>query len=259
MVKKNIKLTLCYDGSSFYGWQKADSLPSIEKELEKALFTILQVPVNLQAASRTDAGVHATGQIASFFLDHLKMPLEKLQASLNKLLPSAIQVLDIEEMPSSFHPTLDNTGKKYLYQITTSAFLHPFKRHTHWHYPKSLDLALMQKAASYLIGEKDFTSLTNFRKPPHKDTVCYLKQVEVRQENEDFLITVIGDHFLYKMVRNIAGLLCYAGCKKISPEEIPHLLESKTRENITMTAPSHGLFLEKVFFPSFKKENQLGF
>ncbi|PCI92981.1 tRNA pseudouridine(38-40) synthase TruA [Candidatus Aerophobetes bacterium] len=244
---KNIKLTLCYDGTHFHGWQKT-FYPSIEEELAKALLTALQQRVKLQAASRTDAGVHAEGQIVNFILEENSVDLHKLQYSLNQLLPSSILVKEIEIAEDSFHPTTDATGKEYEYRLTTSKYLDPFKRNSHWHFPKKLDLDLMNDAAKLLIGKKDFKALTNFKIEPYTDTIRTLYRIEIREDKDDFLITILGDHFLYKMARNIAGLICYVGAGKIPLEDVENVLAQKLRKNAGMTAPAKGLTLKKIYY-----------
>ncbi|MCH9630920.1 MAG: tRNA pseudouridine synthase A [Chlamydiia bacterium] len=248
---RNIKLTLSYDGTEFHGWQKT-SYPSIEEELEKALFTALQKRVKLQAASRTDAGVHAEGQIVNFILESDNLDLGKLQYSLNQLLPSAILVKEIEVAEELFHPTTDASQKKYEYHITTSRYLDPFKRNSHWHFPKKLNLSLMKEAAKQLIGEKDFKALTNFKLEPYTDTIRTLHSIEINKDENDYLISILGDHFLYKMVRNIVGLICYVGAGKIPLQDVEHILEHKLRKNAGMTAPAKGLTLKKIYYHNAK-------
>ncbi len=137
----NIKLLIAYLGTSYLGWQKTPMGPSIEEALEKALSIVLQEEKKLQAASRTDAGVHAQGQVVNFTLSSFK-DLKRLKASLNGCLPKDIVVLSAQEMPESFHPTLDAIKKEYIYEICNSTVQLPFHRNTSWHFPYPLKLRL---------------------------------------------------------------------------------------------------------------------
>ena len=165
---RNIVLTIAYDGTRYFGWQKTKDGPSIEEELEHAVQKIVQHPTALQGASRTDRGVHANGQVVNF-LCAKDVELYALQYSINALLPDDIRVLAIDEKALSFHPTLDASSKIYYYNIATAKVLHPLLRFTHWHYPCTPDIVSMEKAARALIGKKDFSSLRNDRKGLKKE------------------------------------------------------------------------------------------
>src|SRR3569832_1557498 len=155
---KNIKLVLAYDGTAYLGWQKTEMGPSIEEELLKVLEQILQHPVKLQAASRTDAGVHAEGQVVNFFTEK---NTDRLLRGCNGLLPEDIRVLKVEEMPDRFHPTLGATGKEYHYSVCLGPTQLPFQRKFSWHFVKPVDVQKMREAAQFLIGRHDFSALTN--------------------------------------------------------------------------------------------------
>jgi tRNA pseudouridine38-40 synthase len=248
MMKYNIKLQVAYDGSRYYGWQNTKQGPSIEGELERSLHTILQHPVILQAASRTDAGVHAEGQVVNFFTEQDPLDLERLFISLNQLLPDDIRVYDVQYAPLSFHPTLDSTSKEYHYHINTEPCLSPFQRAFTWHLPKKLDLSLMREAAALLIGMHDFQGLTNVRKPPHQDTIREIFSLDIAADERRLCVQIKGNHFLYKMVRNIVGTLCYIGCHKLGCEDLLQALKLKTRSLAGMTAPACGLVLKKIYY-----------
>ena len=249
-MRRNLLFHLCYDGTCYYGWQKTQQGPSIEETLEKALSTILQHPIVLQAASRTDAGVHADNQIVNCYTDKTSLNLTRLHTSLNQLLPQDIRVTSVTYADDSFHPSLDSTSKEYLYTITTERWESPFKRHFAWHFPQNLDLVLMQEASKLLIGRHDFQAFTNARQPPHKTTVREIFSIDITQNGSDFYIHMTGDHFLYKMARNLAGTLCYIGCNKIPLNHLPQILNNKKRTDSGVTAPAHGLILKKVHYPS---------
>lgn len=247
----NIKLTLSYDGTDYHGWQKTSSLASIEEELTKALSIVLQKSPKLQAASRTDAGVHAKEQVVNFFIEE-KIDFGKVQFSLNQLLPSSICVTSISKEDEDFHPTLSSVAKEYEYLLTTQKYLDPFKRNSHWHYPKDLDLDLMKQAAKKLIGKKDFKALTNFKLEPYDDTIRTLYSINIEKRGADYLMRFIGDHFLYKMARNLAGLLAYVGARKIELSSVDEILEKKLRRLSGITAPAKGLTLKKIYYDTKK-------
>lgn len=246
----NIKLIIAYRGTHFSGWQKTGSsaTPSIEETLESALAQILRHKIKLQAASRTDAGVHAEGQAVNFFLQ-APLPLPTLVRSLNGVLPDGIRVHCASEMPFDFHPTLDCKKKEYHYHICNAPFQLPFYKETSWHFIKPLDLEKMEEAASALLGTHDFSSFCNERSLWDRNPICTLESITITSLPHNRLkIAVIGDHFLYKMVRNIAGTLAYCGCGKLSPEEIPAILASKSRARNGVTAPACGLTLKQLFY-----------
>jgi tRNA pseudouridine38-40 synthase len=247
-MKQNIKLHLSYDGSHYYGWQKNSDGPSIEESLEQALVKILQHPITLQAASRTDAGVHAEDQVVNFYTEKYPLNLSRLHTSLNQILPKDIKVNTLSVIHDSFHPTLDSLAKEYHYHITMHPWLSPFKRYFFWHFPKKLDLEKMKQAAELLIGKHDFKAFTNFRKPPHQDTVREIFSIDFIQDKEDLCIQIKGDNFLYKMVRTIVGTLCYIGCHKIALQEVPDILLGRKRTNAGVTAPASGLVLKKIYY-----------
>lgn len=242
---RNICLTIAYDGTDYLGWQKTKEGPSIEGDLQETLQQILQHPVSLQAASRTDGGVHAEGQVVNFFTSHA-IDLYRLQKSLNGLLSPALSVTNIAEMPPSFHPTLDCLGKEYHYHLCLGPYQLPQHRLYSWHYSYPLDISSMQQAAGLFLGTHDFSAFTC---APQEDNVRHIFSIEVDPFSPHQLqIRVSGNRFLYKMVRSIVGTLVYVGCGKIGALEIPAILASQDRKRAGVTAPAHGLVLKKVFY-----------
>lgn len=249
----NIKMTVCYDGTNFLGWQKTIEGPSIQESLEKALSQILQTEVSLEAASRTDAGVHAKGQVVNFTISNRSICLKQLQRSLNALLNHQIKIMHIEQEEDSFHPTLDNIGKEYHYFISTAAVEDPFLRHTSWHFNHLLDLDKMRQAASALIGTKDFSAFCNDRARSSKSPICRVDKITIEKlPSSRLCIAIAGNRFLYKMVRNIVGTLAYIGSGKIDAGAMEDILTNKMRQYAGVTAPAHGLFLQQVFYPADK-------
>lgn len=244
-MSKTIKLTCSYDGTYYFGWQKVRSGPSIESELKSVLETILQHPVKLDAASRTDRGVHALEQVVSFKAEKLPSLI-----SLIRLLPKDITVYKIEEVEDSFHATLSAKSKIYKYDLTTRPYQMPHKRLYEWHYPYALDINLMRKASKFLLGTHDFKTLTNKRADEDYEstlrTITSIIIEETAESNYTFMIE--GNSFLYKMIRNIVGLLLFVGRGKILPEEIPAILKSLDRSRAPVSAAAHGLTLFRQIF-----------
>jgi tRNA pseudouridine38-40 synthase len=236
--KKSIKLTVSYLGTRYFGWQKTKSGPSIQEELETACARILQETCPCEAASRTDRGVHAKGQMVQFYTTK-EITLEKLHTGLNGVLPRDIRVLAVESL--EFHPTLDAIAKTYHYDLCLSGVQDPFYRHLSWHYPHRIDLPLMKLAAKELIGTRDFSAFTTENK---KNPLCTLSKIElIPLENNRLRIALTGDRFLYKMARTIAGTLANLGSGKLTA-----LCLTKDRTQTGVTAPPHGLTLFKVYY-----------
>ena len=250
--RSHLVFKVAYDGTRYFGWQKTKEGPSIEEELEKASSRILQTPVLLQAASRTDRGVHAKGQVIDCFFETTTPDLGRFRISMNQLLPSDIRLMQLRVAPHDrFHATLSSTGKRYLYHIVLGPVLPPWLRLTHWHLPYSLDKTLLEKAASFFVGRLDFKTFSNNRKGlQYQSTERTLSSCSVtlneHKEHSECIITLEGDHFLYKMARTIVGTLVWVARGKLSLESLPHLFETKDRTLAGMTAPSHGLELEEV-------------
>lgn len=241
----NITLRVAYDGSRLYGWQKTPDGPTVEDELKKVLEQILRHKVELNAASRTDRGVHALGQVVSFQAQ--KVPS---LVSLNRLLPDDIAVLEVAEVADDFHATLSAKSKLYRYDLASTPYQIPQRRLYEWHYPAKLSLPLMRKAAKKLVGKKDFRAMTN-KKPsePYADTVRRVTSIEiVETAPQNYQIFISGENFLYKMIRNLVGLIVWVGAGKIDPAEIPAILKSKDRKKGPLSAPAHGLTLIELLY-----------
>lgn len=256
----NIALIIAYEGTSYFGWQKTHCGPSIEEVLQITLEKILQHPIKLQAASRTDRGVHAKGQVVNFFtskFDHflndpiaVQKNLNQLLNSLNDLLPKDLAIINISKKDTAFHPTIDCLKKEYRYYIFNEPYQLPWTRHIRWHCYKPLNIQAMNEAIVLLIGHKDFSAFCNVKKNEAYETkVRNLLEIKIHKLGYGELeIHVIGNNFLYKMVRNIVGTLVYIGLGKLNKEQLLLALENKDRTLIGMTAPAHGLFLYKVYY-----------
>lgn len=247
----NIKLIAAYDGTNYRGWQETKEEPSIEGALKSAFRQILQQEVILNAASRTDAGVHAKELPVNFHTTKNPDP-GKLIHGLNACLPEEIAVLSASYVPENFHATIDCKAKEYIYQLCILPFQLPQRRYYSWHYPYPLNLHEMRIAGEMLLGSHDFLSFCNAKKnEKYADTIRTLLSIGIEEpEPGCILIKIKGTSFLYKMARNIVGLLVYVGRGKIPIESVKTILDAKDRTQGGVTAPAHGLSLNKVFYRS---------
>lgn len=246
------KLTIAYDGTSFGGWQVQSNALSIQFLIEQALSTVLRAPTVITGSGRTDAGVHALGQVAHFITD---APIEfsRLRYALNALLPPTIRILEISSAPDSFHARYSAISKEYHYHLHLSSILDPFKRlYSHPVYTP-LNLDVMQQAAELFIGTHDFTSFVNESHTPNasKDGVRTLTRLQFVTEEGGIRLEFEGNGFLYKMVRNITGTLLDVGSGKIPLLELAEIFAAKDRKKAGSCAPALGLFLMKVSYPIF--------
>lgn len=246
---KNYKLTIAYDGTPFHGWQVQDNAETIQEFIQRALETILRHPVKIIGSGRTDSGVHALGQVAHFHTE-TEITLYKVLGSLNGLLPPEIRILNLEEVPASFHSQYSTIGKIYRYEIFLDPVLNPFKRGRAWHIPYKIDVEKMIQASRLFLGTHDFTSFANeaHEGTAAKDPIRTLQRIEFIQQDGALSIEFEGDGFLYKMVRNMVGTLVEIGSGKREPNEINEILEKRDRRAAGASAPPQGLFLVKVIY-----------
>jgi tRNA pseudouridine38-40 synthase len=238
----NFKLRIEYDGTDFHGWQKQPGLRTVQGLIEDALETILRERVTIYGAGRTDAGVHALGQVCSFAADTPRTSAE-IGGALSSRLPEDIQVREVEEADSEFHARFSATGRRYVYYLRNepSAI---WRRYAHV-VTYDLDVGAMQRAADCLVGEKDFTSFTPTRSNDAPPT-CDLREATVEEEDGVIAVTVRADHFLHNMVRVIVGTLIEVGRGKWPPEHMEAILCKKDRAAAGPTVPPSGLFLVEV-------------
>ncbi|MBC7189446.1 tRNA pseudouridine(38-40) synthase TruA [Candidatus Aerophobetes bacterium] len=240
----NFKLTLAYDGTSYYGWQIQPDVPTIQGEVQNALWKILKEKVDVQSAARTDRGVHARAQVANFKTSTFLPPFS-LRSALNSLLPPDIRVRKVEKVSDDFHARHSACYKIYRYFLYVRSPLCPWIRNFCWWLSFPLDLEKMKEAASFLIGRHDFSSFQNAGSPS-TTTVREIEELKILKKGPIIIIHVRADGFLYKMVRNIVGTLVEVGRGKIKPEYMRELLEVRDRRKAGPTAPAKGLFLWKV-------------
>lgn len=243
---KRIKLVVAYDGTAYHGWQVQPGTPTIEGELNKALCELLQEEIQVIGASRTDSGVHALCNVAVFDTA-TPIPAEKLSYALNQRLPGDIRIQESSEVAADFHPRHCSSRKTYEYRILNKPFPLPTKRlYAHFTYVP-LDTEKMKQAASYLVGQHDFKSFCSVNTAV-ESTVRTIYELTVEKQQDEIVIRVCGNGFLYNMVRIIAGTLMEAGRGNIMPEQVKDMLEAKNRQAAGPTAPAHGLTLVKYEF-----------
>lgn len=244
---RHLKLIVSYDGTAYGGFQRQRNARTVQAVLEETLRKILKEKVRLLSAGRTDAGVHAEGQVVSFKTKQ-DLPLLGLQRGLNALLPKDIVIRSAKEAIPDFHPRFDASLKEYRYTLWNDPTPSPFWRHYAHHVPHPLDLKAMRKAAHYLVGHHDFKSFQAADKR-RRSAVRTLKRLFIRRKGSLIQITFQADGFVYHMVRNIVGTLLEVGKGRRSPAEIPALLSKKDRRFTGPTAPAKGLCLVKVGYP----------
>lgn len=247
MGERCYRLTLAYDGTRYRGWQRLPgAAPTIQGRVEAALSALFGCPIEIDGSGRTDAGVHAAGQVASFHAPEL--PPEVVLTRLRHLLPEDIGALALDFAPARFHARLSATEKTYVYRVWNSAQPDVFGRRFRLHVPQPLDVPRMQQGAAALLGTHDFMTFCANRHMK-KSSVRTLRQLDVLREGEAISFTLTADGFLYHMVRILVGTLLEVGLGKRSVESLPALLEGCCRAPAGETAPARGLCLMEVRYP----------
>jgi tRNA pseudouridine38-40 synthase len=251
---RNIKLTFSYDGADFHGWQLQPGLPTIQGAVTDAARQITQEKIFVQGASRTDAGVHALGQVAHFKTQS-QLPAAEFQRALNALLPPAIRVVAAEEVGPDFHARWQAQGKTYRYRIYRGLVLPPFEYRRALHYSGPLDENAMAVAARYFEGEHDFTSFAASAGSEDDDRAREMTRLihssEILRDpgRDEIAYVVRGRSFLRYMVRKIVGTLLEVGKERLAPTEIPQIFESRDRARSGPTVPPEGLYLVSLEYP----------
>jgi tRNA pseudouridine38-40 synthase len=244
---KNFKLLVEYDGTGFHGWQRQKSDRSVQAEIEAALAVMTRQAVTLNGSGRTDAGVHALGQVANFRCD-TRLTAPDFLKGLNRLLPADVVIRGCQPVAMDFHARYDARGKTYCYRILNRPLPAAIGRQYAWHIRSTLDLGALQRAAGFLVGRHDFKAFEGAGSP-RSHTVRDLRRVEVRAGAEDRIdITFEANGFLRFMVRNLTGTLVTVGLGKRSPEAVRAILRSRDRSRAAATAPACGLFLVAVHY-----------
>ncbi|MEN6465770.1 MAG: tRNA pseudouridine(38-40) synthase TruA [Syntrophaceae bacterium] len=243
-MDRNLRLIIEYEGTRYHGWQRQGELPTVQKVIEEVIFTITREASRLESSGRTDAGVHALGQVANFTTG-ARLPLHNLLRGMNSLLPDDIKIKDIAEAPADFHARFCAKSKTYLYKIDNGPVPSVFHRKYSWHIHERLNLDKMKEAADFLNGEHDFMS---FCAAGH-ETKTYVRRIMTEEFSEKgnlIIFRVEATGFLKYMVRNLVGTLAYVGLEKITPACFKEIMDARDRTVAGPTAPPQGLFLESV-------------
>lgn len=248
-MMRNLKLVMAYDGTEFSGWQVQPDTPTIQSELASAIGRVTGEKVLPQGSGRTDAGVHALGQVASFATQS-PIPAENLVTALNDHLPSSIRVLEAVEAPAEFHARKSARAKTYRYRVHRGAICPPFLARYVWHYPYPLDEAKMSEVAALVVGEHDFTSFAAVDPERGREgEASNIRQVYCscwERGEDEFIYTVRGNGFLHHMVRNLVGTFVLAGKGTLKASDLVRILQARSRSAAGPTAPASGLCLVNV-------------
>lgn len=245
-----VKAIVAYDGTNFAGYQLQPGMRTVQAEIDKALVKIHKdKSVHSVASGRTDAGVHANGQVIHFDTS-LTLPVDRWQMALNVLLPTDIRIVEINYVDEDFHARYSATGKTYLYIWSYAEVHSPFERNYSVHLGnRHPDVKKMQEAASHFVGTHDFTSFCS-TKTATANKVRTVRELAIYEQDDKLIMQIEGDGFLYNMVRTIAGMLLAVGKGWQQPEDVKAILALKNRQAAGKTAPAHGLYLESVTYES---------
>lgn len=255
-MERNYLLTIEYDGTGFSGWQRQPDKATVQGTVEKALSTVLGREIKINGTSRTDAGVHAYGQQASFKGD-FSIPTEKIAMVVNNRLAGGlrgttivgpVRITEAKEMPMDFHARFDSKGKTYIYRIRNSNEMDIFQRNYCYQVAQPLDIKKMQQAAFYIEGTHDFACFQAAGGEERETTVRTIYQLQILPVGNEIFLAITGDGFLYNMVRIITGTLVEIGMGKRTPESVIETIKSKDRQRAGHTAPPQGLYLKKVYY-----------
>lgn len=245
---RNLKLTVAYDGTDFAGWQIQPGVGTVQGTLASAIGRITGEKVLPQGSGRTDAGVHALAQVATFQTDSV-IPAANFVIALNDLLPASIRVLSVQEVPADFHPRKSAQAKTYRYRIYRNAICPPLLARYVWHYPYPLDDNALRQAAPLVEGEHDFTSFAAADPERGREGISNVRRIfssRWMRESCELIYEVRGNGFLHHMVRNLVGTFVLVGKGTLKPADVTRILEAKDRSAAGATAPASGLYLVNV-------------
>ena len=245
---RNLLLTIRYDGRNYHGWQIQKNAVAVQDVFQQAIRRILGESPDLKGCSRTDSGVHAYEYCISLKIDR-DIPCERFQAALNHFLPPDIAVTGCREVPMEFHARYSCSGKEYVYKIWNHPVRDPFLDGRALHYWYPLDEEKLDRAAQYYLGRHYFTSFCTSDSRERGDLCRTVTKSEVRRDGSLVTFTVAADGFLYNMVRIMVGTLLRVAEGKFEPGDVPRILEAQNRKAAGPTAPPHGLYLQRVFYP----------
>ncbi len=244
------RLTIAFDGTAYYGWQRQPNDVAVQQRVEEALAKLFPSAPCVHSSSRTDTGVHALGMIAHFDVPQaeFRMKPAKLILAANAHLPEDIRVLAVARTRPGFHARFSARGKQYRYLIWNHSAQNPLLRAQAWHVPRPLDLKAMRAAAAVLVGRRDFLAFSATPGYARRHTVRNVTRCEVKRSGPLLTVVIEADGFLYKMCRGIVGTLVEVGLGRLQPDALVPMLARRNRSLAGMTAPAHGLVLWKVYY-----------
>lgn len=255
-MKRNILLTIEYDGTGFKGWQRQPEVRTVQGELERVLSYACKEEITINGTSRTDAGVHALGQRATFTMTS-GLPVEKLPKVVNNLLCGGmhslhpvgdVRIVEAREVAEDFHARFDSRGKKYRYIVRNTPDADIFRRNYCYQVAQPLDVEAMKAAAEYIMGTHDFKCFQAAGGEEKETTVRTIHSLDIFRDEENVIIEVAGDGFLYNMVRIITGTLVEVGLGKKQAADLPSIIDGLDRRKAGHTAPAEGLYLVEVYY-----------
>ena len=247
-ARRNIKLVIAYDGAAYHGWQRqADGIDTVQQRIEAAAADVLRHEVTVFGAGRTDAGVHAAGQVANLYTTNLAIPLRGLRRAMNSRLPRDVAVVSAADVPAEFHASRSAIGKTYRYRIHVAPLRPVELARQVYHYWRALDTPAMRDAAVRLLGRHDFIGFATSAEQ-RESTVRTIRRCDVTEDGPTVAVTVRGDGFLYNMGRNIVGTLIEVGRGRWGPERVDTILATRDRRQAGPTAPPDGLTLLCVHY-----------
>lgn len=244
---ENLKLTLCYDGSRYHGWQRQKNAVTVQQMVEEALGKIVKTPVTVAGCSRTDAGVHAKEYVCNAHVT-TSVPDDKMPYALNCLLPDDISVLSCQRVEEGFHARFDTVAKEYCYLVHNGPHKNPFSRNFAWHFPYPLEFERMQRAAEELIGTYDCSVFEAAGSDTKGSRVRTIYICRLTRKEEEIQLKIRANGYLYNMVRIMMGTLLAIGTGKLPPDCIPGLIAGKDRRQAGPTAAPQGLYLTRVWY-----------
>jgi len=245
-----LRLLIAYDGRPFRGWQSQATKDAVQDHLEAAFAETIGEKVSVQGSGRTDAGVHALGQVAHADVPAERLPLTSWQGALNNFLPPEIRVLRVTHTSADFHARFNARGKIYTYRIWNTQYLHPLEIGRVWHMPSAVDLEVVRAAAALLEGQHDFASFAANRAPGFvaETTVRTIQHIGITKRGELITLRYEGDGFLYKMVRLLTGTMIRCAQGRESLDFIRELLATAGKRKTSFAAPAEGLYLTRVLY-----------
>lgn len=243
---KNVKLTIAYNGTNYSGWQRQSNARTVQGEIERKLRLITKQEIEIHGSGRTDAGVHALGQIASF-KSNLSIPINRIAFALNNALPLDIVIKSVEEVDMDFHARYSAKGKKYIYKIYNDSIRNPMYVNHSYFVNGNIDIRKIRESSKYFIGEHDFRGFMSSRSNV-KNTIRTIYSIDIYKEENFIILEYKGNGFLYNMVRIITGTLLDAALSKINIENLDYIIKSRDRRNARHKAPPQGLYLGEVYY-----------